>query len=82
MFGGLQLKEPAEIALGLHLVRFPDCINDMLVDMLPNRITEFLYDLSQKFTQFYTDCQVHTYHKNSSLMPAQELPTVVAALYT
>lgn len=63
----MQLLVPAEVALGLHLARFPDCISDMLEDLLPNRITEFLYDLSQKFTQFYTDCQVIVLHVISEL---------------
>jgi len=46
------------VTLGLHLVRFPEVLEEMLVEMLPNRLTDYLFELSQKFTTFYSDCQV------------------------
>lgn len=52
------LTEDAEGALALHIARFPEALDDMLRDMLPNRITDYLYDLSTVFNQFYTECQV------------------------
>ena len=53
----VQLDHRAELALGLHLARFPEALQDMLAEMQPNRITEFLYDLSQKFNTFYDECK-------------------------
>lgn len=54
----LQLLEPAEVTLGVHLVRFPEAIEEVLEEMMPNRLTDYLYELSQKFTHFYSECQV------------------------
>jgi len=52
------LVHEAEVALALHISRFPEAIEAMLENMLPNRITDYLYDLSGVFNQFYTECQV------------------------
>jgi len=54
----LQLLEPTEVTLGVHLTRFPEAIEEVLLEMMPNRLTDYLFELSQKFTQFYSECQV------------------------
>lgn len=54
----LQLLHPAEVALGLHIVRLPEAVEDMLEELYPNKITDFVYELSDKFSSFYTECQV------------------------
>ena len=54
----LQLVDPREVALAVHLVRFPEAVEDMLEELYPNRITDYVYELSDRFTGFYTDCQV------------------------
>lgn len=46
-----------QVALALHIARFPEAVEDTLADLLPNRITEFLYGLSEAFNSFYTECQ-------------------------
>jgi arginyl-tRNA synthetase len=30
----------------------------MLEELTPNRLTDYLYNLSETFTSFYTDCKV------------------------
>ena len=40
------------------LCRFPEALEDMLKDLTPNRLTDYLYELSDKFTTFYKDCKV------------------------
>lgn len=54
----VQLAHEKEVALALHIARFSEAVEDMLEDLLPHRITEYLYDLSAVFNQFYTECQV------------------------
>jgi arginyl-tRNA synthetase len=39
-------------------MQFPEAVEDMLEDLMPNRLTEYLYALSERFTSFYTDCKV------------------------
>ena len=45
-------------ALALHLAKFPEAVEDTLEELLPNRITEYLYTLSETFNGFYTECKV------------------------
>ncbi len=54
----IQLEHPSEIELGLHLLRFNDTLNMMANDLLPNRLTDYLYTLSEKFNAFFRDCRV------------------------
>ncbi len=52
------LKEPAEIALALHLDRFSEMIEQIVEELLPNRLTDYLYELAEKFNLFFRDCRV------------------------
>lgn len=54
----IQLEHPSEIALGLHLARFPETLERMSQELLPNRLTDYLYELSEKFNAFFRDCRV------------------------
>lgn len=54
----LQLEHQKEFDLALHLVRFTEMIEDTSAEWLPNRITDFLYELSVRFNEFYQECQV------------------------
>ena len=42
----------------LQLLRFPEAIEGTLEDLMPNRLTDYLYNLSDIYNGFYTDCQV------------------------
>ncbi|MCH9612031.1 MAG: Arginine--tRNA ligase [Chlamydiia bacterium] len=54
----MALEHPSEVALGLHLRRFSDALEAMREELLPNRLTEYLYELSDHFNAFFRDCQV------------------------
>ena len=56
--GKLEIKEAAEFALGLHLRRFPEILECVARDLLPNRLADYLYELAEKFNAFYRDCQI------------------------
>lgn len=52
------LDHPSEIALGLHLLRFAEVLDMVANDLLPNRLTDYLYGLAEKFNAFFRDCRV------------------------
>ncbi len=54
----IAVEHPSEIALGLHLVRFGEVIEIMALSLLPNRLTDYLYELAEKFNAFFRDCRV------------------------
>lgn len=54
----ITLSHPSERALGLHLLRFHETLFAALDELLPHRLAEYLYHLSEKFNAFFRDCQV------------------------
>jgi arginyl-tRNA synthetase len=47
------LQHPTELALAKELLQLGEAIADVEQDLLPNRLCEYLFQLSQKFNQFY-----------------------------
>lgn len=65
----ISLKHPSEVALGIHLAQFNEALEQVAEDLVPNRLTDYLYALSEKFNAFYRDCQVEgTEDQNSRLL--------------
>lgn len=54
----IDLEHPSEIDLGLHLLRFQEALNMVAEDLLPNRLTDYLFTLAEKFNAFFRDCRV------------------------
>ncbi len=54
----IQISHPSEVALGIHLCRFGEILDLMARDLLPNRLTDYLYTLAEKFNAFFRDCRV------------------------
>ncbi len=54
----LTLQEPAEQELVKFLLRYPLAIETALGDYRVNAISDYLFELSQKFTSFYDACPV------------------------
>lgn len=54
----IDLQHPSEIALGFHIRRFGEILEMMARDLLPNRLTDYLYELAEKFNAFFRDCRV------------------------
>lgn len=52
------LNHPSEIELGLHLCQFEELLYSIADDLMPNRLCEYLYELSEKFNAFFRDCRV------------------------
>lgn len=62
----IALEHPSEIALGLHLVQFQETLHLLEQDLLPNRVTEYLFGLAEKFNAFFRDCRVEGSAEQSS----------------
>uniref|UniRef100_A0A5B6Z789 arginine--tRNA ligase n=1 Tax=Davidia involucrata TaxID=16924 RepID=A0A5B6Z789_DAVIN len=56
--GKIELAHPDERALGLHLLQFAEIVEEACTNLLPNVLCEYLYNLSEYFTKFYSNCQV------------------------
>ncbi|KAF3601947.1 hypothetical protein F2Q69_00034087 [Brassica cretica] len=54
----LALDHPEERALGLHLLRFAETVEEACSNLLPNVLCHYLYDLSERYTSFYSIHQV------------------------
>ncbi|MDK1022847.1 MAG: arginine--tRNA ligase [Gammaproteobacteria bacterium] len=56
--GAIVLSEPAEKSLAIKLVQFPEAINSVVTDCLPNLLCNYLFELSGQFMSFYETCPV------------------------
>ena len=52
------LKEETELVLAKHLLQLNEVLRAVEQDLLPNRLCQYLFELSQKFNQFYDQCPV------------------------
>lgn len=65
----LVLEHPSEIALALQVSRFGEVIAAVADELLPNRLTEYLYELAELFNAFFRDCRVEgSSEQNSRLI--------------
>jgi arginyl-tRNA synthetase len=54
----LVISHPAERAVALQLLRFPEAVEAAAADYLPHQITAYLWDLAKSASVFYDSCQV------------------------
>jgi arginyl-tRNA synthetase len=52
------LQEETELVLAKHLLQLSEVIAQVEDDLLPNRLCQYLFELSQKFNKFYEECPV------------------------
>ncbi len=52
------LQDQQELVLGKHLLQLNEVLNMVAVELLPNRLCEYLYELSEKFNKFFENCPV------------------------
>ncbi len=55
---GIILKEDSELVLAKHILQLDYIIKEVEKDLLPNRLCLYLFELSQKFNQFYDQCPI------------------------
>ncbi|QUS60840.1 arginine--tRNA ligase [Synechocystis sp. PCC 7339] len=56
--GEIVLTEPSELVLAKSLLQFADVIETVETSLLPNRLCDYLYELSKVFNRFYENCPV------------------------
>lgn len=56
--GKIVLDHADERVLGLHLLQFAEVVEEACANLLPNVLCEYLYNLSENYTRFYSNCQV------------------------
>jgi arginyl-tRNA synthetase len=56
--GALRIEHPAERALVLECLRFPDVVASAANALMPSEITEYAFTLAQAFSRFYKECPV------------------------
>ena len=56
--GEIILADATELALAKGILQFPDVIQTVEETLLPNRLCDYLYDLSKTFNRFYEVCPV------------------------
>ncbi len=75
----IELSAPEEIDLGLHVLRFNEVLDNFTVDLLPNRLTEYLFHLAEKFHTFFHSCRVEGVpEQNSRLLLCEAVGRVLA----
>jgi arginyl-tRNA synthetase len=52
------LNEEAELVLAKHILQLSEIIQTVEEDLLPNRLCDYLYELSKKYNRFYENCPV------------------------
>lgn len=52
------LHEETELTLAKHLLQLEDILDSVSQNLLPNQLCQYLFELSQKFNQFYDRCPV------------------------
>ena len=52
------LAEASELSLAKHILQLEEVLKYVEKDLLPNRICLYLFELSQKFNQFYEQCDI------------------------
>eukprot|EP00045_Choanoeca_perplexa_P006266 m.53317 g.53317 ORF g.53317 m.53317 type:complete len:678 (+) comp13550_c0_seq1:17-2050(+) len=52
----LKLTHPKELKLARCLARFPETVDQILKDLLPHHLCDYVYELSNVFTEYYSAC--------------------------
>lgn len=74
------LEEPSEIALGLLVCQFNDTLTCIAQELLPNRLTDYLYRVAEKFHVFFHQCRVEgSSQQTSRLLLCQATAEVLCA---
>mgnify|MGYP006421177921 CR=1 FL=1 len=54
----MQISDELELALAKHILQLSEVLQAVETELLPNRLCQYLFELSQKFNQFYDRCPV------------------------
>lgn len=77
---GFNLHEESEIALVKFLLQYGEVIQEIEQTLLPNRLCEYLYDLSRHFNRFYENCPVLNAEERTTRITRLKLCDVTASI--
>ncbi|OMO58341.1 Arginine-tRNA ligase, class Ia [Corchorus olitorius] len=75
--GVVELGNDDERDLALHLLRFPEVVEEACTNLLPNVLCDYLYNLSEVYTKFYDKCKVVGSDEETSRLLLCEATAVV-----
>ncbi len=52
------LQEETELALAKYILQLDEVLGSVEAELMPNRLCEYLFELSKKFNQFYDRCPI------------------------
>ncbi len=55
---GIVLEDETEFTLAKHVLQLDEILAQIDQDLLPNRLCQYLFELSQKFNRFYEQCPI------------------------
>lgn len=67
----------AELQLALKVAQFPESLEEAVQELAPNRITEYQYELSQTFSEFYNECKIVGSEEEDSRLLLAEATAVI-----
>ncbi len=56
--GKIILSHPAERSLAIAALQLPEALDLVLADYRPNQLTDYLFELANRFSTFYENCPV------------------------
>ncbi len=75
----IDLQTAEEVELALQTVQFAEILDDFVNELLPHRLTEYLYRLAEKFHTFFHNCRVEgTEQQNSRILLCEAVARVLA----
>ena len=54
----IKITNPKERALLAHILKFNDVVDDLLDDLAINKLTDYVYGIACKFSEFYEECKI------------------------
>ena len=74
----IQLIDPYERNLALRICKFPDIVVSTVDELLPNRLTDYLYLLAEEFHAFFHHCRVaDSEFQNSRLLLCEAVAKII-----
>jgi len=72
------LEEPIEISVGLLVCQFNEILDNCVRELLPNRLTDYLFRLAENFHVFFHQCRVEgSAQQNSRLLLCEAVAQVL-----
>lgn len=79
----IDVQHPAEVALVSEIVRFQEVLEYFQEDLMPNRLTDYVYRVAVKFAEFFRDCRViGSSEQSSRLLMCVATQTVIRVAFT